>query len=101
MTSEALKPCPFCGGEAEVSPHEVFGSAVTCLTEGCAANIDLAASDAEAIAAWNKRASHAQLVAALREINELAALPDLSGIEAFKILAIARAALATAEGEQT
>lgn len=48
-----LKPCPFCGGEAELCVHEATGvSWVRCIecetTSG-------ASSEAGAIKAWNKR----------------------------------------------
>lgn len=71
MTSEMM-PCPFCGGEAEISSHEIFGSAVICNTEGCAANLESHNSDAEAIAAWNTRPTPALSAADADEIVRLA-----------------------------
>lgn len=68
---EELKPCPFCGGEAEVDwsfdtwVDEQKGFWVQCQTENC---ISLGyskfhycergqfTSEAEATAAWNRRA---------------------------------------------
>lgn len=63
----ALKPCPFCGGEAEITQvgNEVTrsrGYQVKCLTWGCSTTkramvIHHTLEDARgwAIAAWNKR----------------------------------------------
>jgi Lar family restriction alleviation protein len=45
----ALLPCPFCGGEANRSKHFVFCTA-------CHAESDWFGTDAEALAAWNRRA---------------------------------------------
>lgn len=50
-----LKPCPFCGGEAEVLGETKWsrGAFVGCLK--CRATIDRQATEAEAIEAWNTR----------------------------------------------
>ena len=74
---EALKPCPFCGGEA--SPVQHFWWTVQCKTCGGAEGPG-AESQAEAIAAWNTRtpdphitqleASNAQLEADRAELVE-------------------------------
>lgn len=51
-----LKPCPFCGGKAELlSMGEKF--TVSCGTGGCMASISWCPDDQSAIAAWNTRAS--------------------------------------------
>lgn len=51
-----LKPCPFCGGEAEIiSMSEKF--TVSCGTGGCMANISYCSDKQSAVKAWNKRAS--------------------------------------------
>lgn len=55
--SEELKPCPFCGGEAElnrINTAAVWAIEVRCPHCGC--GTDCAEMKAEAIAAWNRRA---------------------------------------------
>ena len=60
MSDEKLKPCPFCGGEAEffgMPPHETSGifsvSHVRCSACG---TVRGAPSEKEVIEAWNTRA---------------------------------------------
>lgn len=49
-----LKPCPFCGGEAEIHPYGGGGYDVWC--EGsCGAEINGFRTEAEAVEAWNRR----------------------------------------------
>ena len=50
----ALKPCPFCGGEAEVRWYDGFPSA-SCTKCGCNTGMNINGSEREAIAAWNRR----------------------------------------------
>ena len=55
--NDELKPCPFCGGEAEI--EECGGMwAVECTEyETCGCELNMAfGSKAEAVAAWNTRA---------------------------------------------
>ena len=55
--ADNLKPCPFCGGEAE--PFNPFGETDgtwTVLCGKCAASVGFEQTPAEAIAAWNARA---------------------------------------------
>ena len=52
-----LKPCPFCGSEAEITDHGGFFT-VGCTNLGCAVTIDLLEPSEEAAAAdWNRRAA--------------------------------------------
>ena len=55
--SAELKPCPFCGGKAESrissSGRKYFGA---CLSPKCWIDGPLADTEADAIAAWNRRA---------------------------------------------
>ena len=55
MTDETtLEPCPFCGGEAQYSEESRFHICwVYC--SGCGAASGYRNTEAEAIAAWNKR----------------------------------------------
>jgi hypothetical protein len=52
-----LKPCPFCGGEAEIIRTSVHCNSPTCEAQPFTAG----QSVEEAIAAWNRRASDAEL----------------------------------------
>lgn len=57
---EQMKPCPFCGSPASTECNPGFGPsgapwAVGCDEDGCA-EFAWFASEAEAIAAWNRRA---------------------------------------------
>ena len=52
-----LKPCPFCGGEAEpFNPFENTEGTWCVLCSDCAAATGFEQTEAEAIAAWNTRA---------------------------------------------
>ena len=54
MTEPKLKPCPFCGGEAEVWVSDVTNRAIVYCTV-CDAQIRIKQNEQEAIEAWNKR----------------------------------------------
>lgn len=49
----ALKPCPFCGGEADYLAGSYNDRFISC--SGCNAQTDLYRTQAEAAKAWNKR----------------------------------------------
>lgn len=56
MNNEELKPCPFCGGEAEIVEDSLFGEdyyAGRC--RSCAATSIFEFTKEEAVAAWNRR----------------------------------------------
>ena len=60
LWEEDLKPCPFCGGEAEIEKktgfdRKIIGAWVTC--SGCGANTLTYSTEKVAIEAWNKRVS--------------------------------------------
>lgn len=50
-----LKPCPFCGGEAEITKW-YEGYFVECREQHCGGTIGAYKTEAEAIEAWNTRA---------------------------------------------
>lgn len=57
--SEALKPCPFCGGKAEMIRYPANGKVtVSCRSSGCMANISFCVSKDRAIEAWNRRVNN-------------------------------------------
>jgi len=54
--AETLKPCPFCGSDATVEFYDDGGWCVACDESGCANMDNTYSTEAEAIAAWNRRA---------------------------------------------
>lgn len=75
-----LKPCPFCGGAAEVSKTPNMWI-VECNNAGCGSNPDvLAAFKHDAITAWNRRSADASgAVELTASINDDAEFHDLAG----------------------
>lgn len=59
MSRGKLKPCPFCGGEAETLTAESMhgGNLYGVMCANCAGRSDVYDTEAEAIAAWNSRAA--------------------------------------------
>ena len=58
--SEKLKPCPFCGGEAEIwdsHPFEI-GKIIECQKCGVRFAIPWAVINTQATEAWNRRAEN-------------------------------------------
>lgn len=64
-----LKPCPSCGGEAEIVPHKFFSEIlkawmVDCYGVECknchTSGYQFWGTEAHAIAAWNRRANDEQ-----------------------------------------
>jgi hypothetical protein len=62
--SDDLKPCPFCGGEAEYGSHQRGSPGawenetdhwVFCTSEGCCVHMGMYESTHQATAAWNTR----------------------------------------------
>lgn len=52
-----LKPCPFCGGEADFFEDEFFCRYSVVCTE-CGAETDTYGDERDAMDAWNKRVEH-------------------------------------------
>lgn len=56
MKDERVKPCPFCGGEAEIIKAHLFGGDIyICRCVDCVAQSAFCGTKEEAIAAWNRR----------------------------------------------
>lgn len=84
MNDAALKPCPFCGGEAKLTdPDARIYFWVECSECHAKSTIHCGghgASPAESIAAWNRRAvAQAETVADLRHKCAMSGLHDHDG----------------------
>lgn len=66
-----LKPCPFCGGKAYITTFDVFGGVHYAVCRNCKARVGKP-SEADAVAAWNRRAQPA---------NEPLTLDELRGMD--------------------
>ena len=57
MKDERVKPCPFCGGEAEfIKAHFFGGDQYACRCVDCVAQSAFCWTKKEAVAEWNRRA---------------------------------------------
>lgn len=65
-----LKPCPFCGGEAELMDGSIicFVHCDSCKTTGCTFVSECAS---QAVAAWNTRATDTELTRLKRQVEVL------------------------------
>lgn len=69
--TQALSPCPFCGGEAKVVAPLGWGNVRSgeCGNRNCSATGPWARNEAEAIAAWNTRATEASTAARIAALE--------------------------------
>ena len=56
MMAETLRPCPFCGGEAEFETYGGTACAVVCQSCRCGTPTMSLADDMAAVNRWNRRA---------------------------------------------
>ena len=84
FVSDELKPCPFCGGEAEFLEDEFFCHYSVACTE-CGAGTDAYGVERDAIEAWNGRIKPTftpdELDAIRRNVCDRQAERELSKIE--------------------
>lgn len=83
--SEELKPCPFCGGEADLAKGK-FGDGKTshyveCMK--CAGMADMYGDSDSAIAAWNTRTKATTLADSEKQVKKLEGVlkKALNGLE--------------------
>lgn len=56
MNKEKLKPCPFCGGEAEIIKAQFLGGDnYACRCVDCVAQSAFCWTEEKAVAEWNRR----------------------------------------------
>ena len=57
LTTNELKPCPFCGGEGEMIENFLFGKAVGYMVgcKNCWCELRIYTSKQNAVKAWNRR----------------------------------------------
>lgn len=51
-----LKPCPFCGGEAEITKASEYQSYALCRACGASSDYDIHENKEDIVRAWNRRA---------------------------------------------
>jgi hypothetical protein len=74
MTAPELKPCPFCGGPAElIRPHDGGLPYVMCVMHFCSGPQKTAE---HAIAAWNRRADLPPTMEQAKALPEIKALVE-------------------------
>lgn len=64
-----LKPCPFCGGEAQLC-QGIGGLVIQCNSEDCIGTVGPAYTEAQAAALWNTRATLSPPAGEIPDYNE-------------------------------
>jgi Lar family restriction alleviation protein len=76
-----LLPCPFCGGVEHEIGYDSAGHDVQCHSWTCRAKTGSHTSEAEAIAAWNRRAAPQRIEVDIgAAVAALQASPELAGL---------------------
>ena len=68
--SEEIKPCPFCGSDAE---YDDFTEAVTCVNKTCNSYGPDGKNDYDAIQKWNQRPYDYDMPAIVKKVQRLEA----------------------------
>ena len=66
--SEEIKPCPFCGSDAE---YDDFTEAVTCVNKTCNSYGPDGKNDYDAIQKWNQRPYDYDMPAIVKKVRQL------------------------------
>lgn len=68
-----LKPCPFCGGKAEIGANEYYDGANTFFVycTKCKMQMNTKIDTGEAISAWNNRAEQPNKSLTLEELKQM------------------------------
>lgn len=67
MSDTKLKPCPFCGGEAETIENNHYTDVWSVMCKNCFAESDRYHTEESAIEAWNTRKPMERIVEQLEE----------------------------------
>ncbi len=71
--SEEIKPCPFCGGKAEMILHSNWYGYIECCNDECLACGPMGDTEKEAIQNWNQRPYDFDMPAIVKKVQQLEA----------------------------
>lgn len=79
MSSDELKPCPFCGGDE----HDVYDDHVRCVSCEARGPNRFACPNADWIAAWNKRAMSPEFVESVLKLEQLQKIQEQTRVRRY------------------